>query len=60
MYWVNMKVEKDGKERKLMSFDGDTIGVCNHGLKVVLREVASLQFMGDVLCGIPFLLQESG
>lgn len=44
MYWVNMKVEKDGKERKLMSFDGDTIGVCNHGLKVVLREVASLHY----------------
>lgn len=44
LYWVNMKVEKDGKERKLMSFDGDTIGVCNHGLKVVLREVASLHY----------------
>ena len=42
MFGVNMKVNKDGKETKLMSFDGVTIGVCNHGLKVVLWEVASL------------------
>ena len=29
---------------KLMEFDGDSIGMCYHGLKVVLREVSSLHF----------------
>lgn len=27
-----------------MEFDGDSIGMCYHGLKVVLREVAGLHF----------------
>ena len=35
---------KDGQETKLMELDGDSIGMCYHGLKVVLREVSSLHF----------------
>lgn len=43
-FGVIVKAKKDGQETKLMEFDGDSIGMCYHGLKVVLREVASLHF----------------
>lgn len=41
-FGVIVKAKKDGQETKLMEFDGDSIGMCYHGLKVVLREVSRL------------------
>lgn len=41
-FGVTMKAKKDGKETDLDLFDGDFIGMCYNGMKMVFSQIAYL------------------